>query len=245
MIYSKGVYINRCYDELNLSGPDIVLAIHREYVKAGAEVIETNTYGASRPKLSNYGLDERLSEINTTAARLARQAAAKAGHDVFVAGAISPLGLRIEPYGPTSVDEAKDLFKEQAVALLEGGVDCFVLETFHDLVEIEQAIRAVRELCNLVIIAQMTITDNCETAFGTAPEVFTSKLDGWLNADGSDVIGINCSVGPQIILNAIERMRPLTARRLAAQPNAGMPGIFRAAKCTCARRSTWRSTPSA
>ena len=223
MIYSKGVYINRCYDELNLSGQDIVLGIHREYVKAGAEVIETNTYGASRPKLANYGLDERLAEINATAARLARQAASKAGHEVFVAGAISPLGVRIEPYGPTSLDEAKELFKEQAQALLEGGVDCFVLETFHDLVEIEQAIRAVRELCDHVIIAQMTITDKFETAFGTAPEVFTARLDGWLDTGGSDVIGINCSVGPQIILSAIERMRPLTARRLAAQPNAGMP----------------------
>ena len=223
MIYSKGVYINRCYDELNLSGPDIVLAIHREYVKAGAEIIETNTYGASRLKLANYGLDERLSEINATAARLARQAASKAGHEVFVAGAISPLGVRIEPYGPTSLEEAKELFKEQALALLEGGVDCFVLETFHDLVEMEQAIRAVRELCDLVIIAQMTITDNSETVFGTAPEVFTARLDGWLDNAGSDVIGINCSVGPQAILSAIERMRALTTRRLAAQPNAGMP----------------------
>ncbi len=219
MIYSKGVYINRCYDELNLSSPDIILGIHREYVKAGAEIIETNTFGASRLKLAQQGLDDRLEEINVAAARLARRAAQSAHHEVFVAGAISPLGVRIEPYGPTSVDEAKDLFKEQAQALLEGGVDCFVLETFHDLAEIQQAIRAVRELCDLVIFAQMTINDHGETSFGTPPELFTQKLDQW----GADVVGLNCSVGPQIILEAIEKMRPLTSRKLSAQPNAGLP----------------------
>src|SRR5438876_10684195 len=124
MIYTKGVYINRCYDELNLSGSDIVLGIHREYIKAGAEIIETNTYGASRLKLAQQGLDDRLQEINITAARLARKAAESAHHDVFIAGGISPLGVRIEPYGPTSVDEARELFKEQVQVLLEGGVDC-------------------------------------------------------------------------------------------------------------------------
>lgn len=223
MIYQKGVYINRCYDELNLSNPDIITGIHREYVKAGAEIVETNTYGASRPKLANYGLDDRLKEINIAAARLARQAVLKSNHEAFVAGAISPLGVRIEPYGPTSLEEACEIFKEQVSALLEGGVDCFVLETFHDLVEIEQAICAVRELCDHVIFAQMTISDNLETAFGTSPEVFTSKLESLLDEDKADVIGLNCSVGPQIILTAIERMKPLTTRRLAAQPNAGMP----------------------
>jgi methionine synthase I (cobalamin-dependent)/5,10-methylenetetrahydrofolate reductase len=219
MLYSKGVYINRCYDELNLSGADIVLGIHREYIKAGAEIVETNTFGASRLKLAQQGLDDRLSEINVAAAQLARRAADSGHHEVFVAGAISPLGVRIEPYGPTSVDEARELFKEQAQALLEGGVDCFVLETFHDLAEMGEAIRAVRELCDLVIFAQMTINDSGETAYGTAPEIFTPRLDQW----GADVIGLNCAVGPQIILEAIEKMRPLTAHKLSAQPNAGMP----------------------
>ncbi len=223
MLYSKGVYINRCFDELNLSSPEIVLGIHREYVKAGAEIIETNTYGASRLKLTNYGLDDRHNEINVTAARIARRAAEKASHEVYIAGAISPLGVRIEPYGPTSMEDAKGIFRAQAEALLEGGVDCFVLETFHDLDEIHQAIRAVRELCDLVIFAQVTITDQGETVYGTGPEVFTPRLDEWLNQEGADVIGLNCSVGPQIVLSAIERMRPLTSRRLSAQPNAGMP----------------------
>jgi homocysteine S-methyltransferase len=223
MIYTKGVYINRCFDELNLSSPEIVLGIHREYIKAGAEIVETNTYGASRLKLTTYGLDGKLAEINFAAARVARKAVETSNHDVFVGGAISPLGVRIEPYGPTSIEEAKEHFKEQAQALLEGGVDCFVLETFHDLAELHQAIRAVRELCDLVIFAQVTITDQGETAYGTAPQIFTPQLDEWLGQDAADVIGLNCSVGPQIILSAIEKMRPLTTRRLSAQPNAGMP----------------------
>lgn len=223
MLYARGVYINRCYDELNLSSPEIVLGIHREYVKAGAEIIETNTYGASRLKLANHGLDSKLREINVAAACLAREAAEKAKGEVFVAGAISPLGVRIEPYGPTSVEEARELFKEQAAALIEGGVDCFVLETFHDLAEMHEAIRAVRELCDHVIFAQMTISEQGETAYGTPVEIISKRLDGWLGCDSADVIGLNCSVGPQAILSAIEKMRPITSHRLSAQPNAGMP----------------------
>ncbi|MDX2029041.1 MAG: bifunctional homocysteine S-methyltransferase/methylenetetrahydrofolate reductase [Blastocatellia bacterium] len=222
MIYSKGVYINRCYDELNLSTPELITEIHREYIKAGAEIIETNTFGASRLKLAQQGLDDKLEEINVAAARLARKAVESARHDVFVAGAISPLGVRIEPYGPTSMEEARLMFREQAAAMLEGGVDCFVLETFHDLAEINQAILAIRELGDHVVFAQMTINDNGETAYGTPLEVITQKLDQWLGS-GPDVIGLNCSLGPQAILEAIEIMRPLMARKLSAQPNAGLP----------------------
>ncbi|NOT62175.1 MAG: bifunctional homocysteine S-methyltransferase/methylenetetrahydrofolate reductase [Acidobacteria bacterium] len=221
MIYSKGVYINRSYDELNLSTPDLIANIHREYIKAGAEIIETNTFGASRLRLAKQGLDDKLVDINTAAVKLARNAVESAKHDVFVAGAISTLGVRLEPYGPTSLDEARALFKEQAQVLLDSGVDCFVLETFHDLAEMQQAILAVRELCDHVIFAQMTINERGETAYGTAPEVFTERLDAWLGPD--DVIGLNCSVGPQTILEAIEKMRQVTTRRLSAQPNAGNP----------------------
>jgi methionine synthase / methylenetetrahydrofolate reductase(NADPH) len=223
MLYTKGVYINRCYDELNLSSPDLVADVHREYLKAGAEIIETNTFGASRLKLAQQGLDDKTAEINFAAARLARRAVESSHHDAYVAGAISPLGVRIEPYGPTSVEEAKELFKEQAQALLEGGVDCFVLETFHDLAEMEQAIKAVRELSDHVIFAQMTINERRYTAYGTPLEVIAGRLDKWLGEDGAHVIGLNCSVGPQGLLEAIEQMRPLTTRRLSAQPNAGLP----------------------
>ncbi|MBS1809088.1 MAG: bifunctional homocysteine S-methyltransferase/methylenetetrahydrofolate reductase [Acidobacteria bacterium] len=224
MIYHKGVYINRSYDELNLSSPELITDIHREYLKAGAEIIETNTFGASRLKLAQQGLDDRLAEINVAAAKLARKAIdSGARHDAFIAGAISPLGVRIEPYGPTSVEEAKEIFREQALALLEGGVDCFVLETFHDLAEIEQAIKAIREIADVPIFAQMTINDQLLTAYGTPLEVITTRLDKLLDTEGMDVLGLNCSVGPNAILAAIEKIRPLTTRRLSAQPNAGNP----------------------
>jgi homocysteine S-methyltransferase len=215
-LYDKGVYINRSYDELNLTAPDLVREVHGEYVRAGAEIIETNTYGATEHKLQSYGLDKSLREINIAAARLARDAA---GERAFVAGAIGPLGLRIEPYGPTSFDEAKEMFKAQAEALLEGGVDLFVLETFSDLSEIRQAIRAIQEICDLPFIAQMTIQMDGNTSFGTTPEVFTSRLDEW----GADVIGLNCGVGPALVLSAIETMRPVTKKKLSVQPNAGLP----------------------
>ncbi|HEX8178497.1 MAG TPA: bifunctional homocysteine S-methyltransferase/methylenetetrahydrofolate reductase [Pyrinomonadaceae bacterium] len=216
MLYNKGVYINRSYDELNLTNPDLVREVHEEYVRAGADVLETNTFGATAHHLQQYGLENSLHEINVTAARLARAAAAERA---YVAGAIGPLGLRIEPYGPTSFDEAKEMFKVQAAALLEGGVDLFVLETFSDISEIRQALRAVRELCDLPVIAQMAILTDGNTAYGTTPEVFTAQLDAW----GADVIGVNCGVGPAGALTAIERMRAVTTRKLSAQPNAGLP----------------------
>jgi methionine synthase / methylenetetrahydrofolate reductase (NADH) len=216
MLYAKGVYINRCYDELNLSNPDLVREIHSEYLRAGADIIETNTFGATAHKLQQYGLEANLHEINAIAARLAREAA---GDRAYVAGALGPLGLRIEPYGPTSFEEAKEMFKAQAVALLEGGVDLFVLETFSDVSEIRQAIAAIRELCDLPIVAQMTIMTDGNTLFGTTPELFTERLDEW----GADVIGLNCGVGPAIILGALEKMRVVTKKKLSAQPNAGLP----------------------
>jgi len=216
MLYSKGIYINRSYDELNLTNPDLVREVHAEYVRAGADIIETNTFGASAPRLQQYGLEGSQRLINIAAARLAREAA---GERALVAGAVGPLGLRIEPYGPTSFDEAKDIFKEQISALLDGGVDLFLLETFSDISEMRQAIRAVRELCDLPIVAQMTILPDGNTSFGTTPEVFTARLDEW----GADVIGLNCGVGPAIVLSAIEKMRHVTKKKLSAQPNAGLP----------------------
>ena len=216
MLYSKGIYINRSYDELNLVAPDLVREVHAEYVRAGADIIETNTYSSTFHKLQPYGLEGSLRDINIRAAQIAREAA---GDRAFVAGAVGPLGLRIEPYGPTSFDEAKEMFTAQISALLEGGVDLFVLETFSDISELQQAIKAVQELCDLPIVAQMTIQIDGNTVFGATPESFTAQLDEW----GADVIGLNCGVGPAIVLNAIEKMRPVTTRRLSAQPNAGLP----------------------
>jgi homocysteine S-methyltransferase len=217
MLYSKGVFINQCYDELNLRAPEMVREIHKQYVDAGADVIETNSFGANRVKLTQHGLQDQTRELNRAAAQIARQAA---GDRALVAGAVGPLGVRLEPYGPTSKDEACAVFREQMEGLLEGGVDCFVLETFSDLEEIEQAIRAARSVAPSVpVIAQMTISADGRTPYGASPEDVVRVLDAW----GADVIGLNCSVGPQLILDCIEKMAPQTRRKLSAQPNAGMP----------------------
>ena len=200
MLYAKGVFINQCYDELNLKAPDLVRDVHATYAKAGAEVLETNTFGANRVKLSQYGLETQVRELNRAAARVAREVA---GDDHLVAGAVGPLGVRIEPYGPTSVEEAFEAFREQMEALKEGGVDCFLLETFGDLAEIAQAVRAARAAdATIPVIAQMTIGVDGRTSYGASPEDLARMLDK-LNVD---VIGLNCSVGPQAILEAIEKM---------------------------------------
>jgi methionine synthase / methylenetetrahydrofolate reductase (NADH) len=217
MLYAKGVFINQCYDELNLKAPDLVRDVHAAYAKSGAEVLETNTFGANRLKLSQYGLESQVREINRAAARIARDVA---GDDHLVAGAVGPLGVRLEPYGPTSVDEAYQAFYEQMSALAEGGVDCFLLETFGDLAEISQGIRAARAVDpTLPVIAQMTIGVDGRTAYGATAEDLARTLDKL----DVDVIGLNCSVGPQAILEAIEKMAAVTRKKLSAQPNAGMP----------------------
>jgi methionine synthase / methylenetetrahydrofolate reductase(NADPH) len=217
MLYSKGVFINQCYDELNLRAPDLVRDIHKQYVAAGADVIETNSFGANRLKLTQHGLQEQTRELNVAAARLAREAA---GDRALVAGAVGPLGVRLEPYGPTSKDEACAIFREQMEGLVAGGVDLFILETFGDLEEIEQAIRAARSVApEKPVVAQMTIGADCLTPYGARPEDVVRVLEAW----GADVIGLNCSVGPQTILDCIEKMAPQTRKKLSAQPNAGMP----------------------
>ena len=219
MLYAKGVFINQCYDELNIRAPDLVRDVHRAYVKAGAEVLETNSFGANRVKLATFGLAAQTRELNRRAAELAREAADQ-GHDVLVAGAVGPLGVRLEPYGPTSAEEARAIFREQMEGLKEGGADLFILETFADLHEIGQAIAAAREVDPAMpVVAQMTIGVDGLTPYGATPEDVARALDRF----GADVVGLNCSVGPQTILDAIERMAPATRKKISAQPNAGMP----------------------
>ena len=229
MLYAKGIFINKSYDELNLTNPDLVRSVHREYVNAGAELLEANTFGANPVKLEQHGLAGRVREINARAAELAREAADAAGKGggresgvggrVYVGGSVGPLGIRIEPYGPTSLEEARALFRSQVDGLVEGGVDFFVLETFADLAEIRQALAAVREACDLPVVAQMTVREDGTTAFGTTVEVCGERLEEW----GADVIGLNCSVGPHGILAGVERLAAVTSRPISAQPNAGMP----------------------
>jgi len=216
MLYGKGVYINRCYDELSASQPELVRDIHRAYVKAGAEILETNSYGANRPKLARHGLEDRLEELNLKAVQVARSAS---GDRAFVAGAMGPLGMRIEPYGPTSAGEARGFFREQAAALAAGGVDLFILETFSDLDEIQQALLAVRDVSALPVVAQMVIREDGRTPFGTEVATLIERLDEW----GADVVGLNCSVGPSAMLNAADRILSATQKPVSMQPNAGLP----------------------
>src|SRR6476659_3606532 len=224
LLYAKGVFINKCYDELNLTQPDLIRGIHQEYMNAGAEMIETNTFGGNSFRLGRYGLADKVEEVNRQGAELAREAAdafnLKKATNVLVAGSIGPLGLRIEPLGKTSREEARESFKQQMVALLEGGVDILMLETFGYLEELHQAILAAREAApDKPLVAQVTIDEDGNCLDGAAPETFTAKLNDW----GVDVIGCNCSVGPVTMLEAIERIRRLTDKPLAAQPNAGIP----------------------
>jgi len=216
MLYSKGVFLNVCYDELNLRQPDIIREIHREYVRAGAEVIETNTFGANPVKLAHHGLADETEAINEAAARLAREAA---GDRACVAGAIGPLGIRIEPFGETSVGEAQAAFARQAAGLLAGGVDGFLLETFSDVEELRAAVHGVRGVSDLPIIAQMTVGEDGRTHYGTAPSAFGPAIA----AMGVDVIGVNCSVGPHGVLEAIEHLARVVDLPLSAMPNAGLP----------------------
>jgi methionine synthase / methylenetetrahydrofolate reductase(NADPH) len=218
LLYAKGIFINRSYDELNLSQPDLIRGIHHDYLQAGAEVIETNTFGANSFRMARHSMADKVKDINRAGARLAREAAKS--FDVWVAGSVGPLGTRIEPLGKTSFQEARDSFREQIEALVEGGVDLLILETFGYLEEIHQAMLAARDVsATLPIVAQVTIDEDGNCLDGSDPETFAPKLVEW----GADVIGCNCSVGPVAMLDAMERVRAVSSLPLAAQPNAGIP----------------------
>ncbi len=216
MLYAKGVFINKSFDALNITQPDLVGRVHQEYVWAGADIIETNTFGANRIKLGSFGLADKLHAINEQGASIARQAA---GERAYVAGAIGPLGIRIEPWGKTGIDDAREFFREQAQALVDGGVQLLVLETFRDLNEIGAAIEAVRSVCDLPIVAQMSTEEDGSTLDGTPPERFAPDLE----RRGATLVGVNCAVGPAPMLDTIERIAEVTRAKLSAQPNAGKP----------------------
>ena len=216
-LYDRGVFLNRCFEQINLTDPEMVRSVHADYLAAGAHALETNTFGANRFKLGRHHLEDQLAEINRVGASLARDAA---GDEAYVAGAMGPLGIRLEPWGPTALHEAREAFSEQAEALVAGGVDLFLLETFSDLSEVQQALKAVREVApDLPVIAQMTVGRDGHSLYGTEPEVFASRLEAW----GADVVGVNCSVGPAKMFETLERIATATHLPLSALPNGGLP----------------------
>ncbi len=218
MLYAKGIYLNTCFDELNLNNPHIVQQVHEEYLRAGADVIETNTFGASTFKLEPYGLGNRTREINLQGARIAREVA---GADKYVAGAVGPLGVPIEPLGRIGLDEARAEFAKRISALAEGGADLIVLETFLYIAEIEQAILAARDVCDLPIVAQLVVSSGTTLATGAPLDEAIQKLD----ALGPEAVGLNCAVGPKEMLDALEFILPHTSRPICLMPNAGVPRI--------------------
>jgi len=223
MLFTRGVSLDRCVEELNLSSPKLVQEIHRDYMVSGAEIVETNTYGANRFRLASHGLEDKVHRINVRGVRIAREAREIVGLPVFVAGSIGPSGRPLEPIGQTTLREVANAFKEQAEALLEGGVDLFILETFSNLKELSEAIQAVRGLCTLPVIAQMSFTEDGTTLMGHTPTEVANTL--W--ELGVDVIGANCNIGPQLTLEVVQQM--MAARpeaRFSAQPNAGFPKMM-------------------
>jgi len=224
MLYARGVFINRCYDELNLSQPELVRSVHEEYLQSGAEIIETNTFGANAFRLQRHGLRDKVFAINEAGAKLARQAvvqlADKQAGDAWVAGAIGPLGVMLEPLGKTSLEEAREAFREQIEGLVAGGVDLLVLETISALNEAEQALLAAKQAApGIPIIALVTVDEDANCLDGASCETAAGKLASW----GADAIGVNCSAGPATVLTAIERVAAATSLPLVVMPNAGMP----------------------
>jgi methionine synthase / methylenetetrahydrofolate reductase(NADPH) len=224
VLYARGVFINRCYDELNLSDPGLILAVHEEYLQAGAEILETNTFGANRFRLARHGLAGKVAEINAAGVRLAREAVVhlkeKQAGEAWVAGAVGPLGVRLEPLGKTGLEEARAAFVEQIRALVGAGVDMLIVETMPALNEAHEALLAAEEAApGLPVLVMVTVDDEGNCLDGSSPEQAAALLTEW----GAHALGVNCSTGPSTVLTAVEAMRGATTLPVAAMPNAGMP----------------------
>ena len=219
-LYARGVPFDQCFDELNLSALDLVRGIHLDYIASGAELVETNTFGANRFKLAAHGFSDRVVEFNRAGAGVARQAVELSGRPVFVAGSMGPMGRAMAPLGAVTAEEVREAYAEQAEALAAGGVDVLILETFTDLGELLEAVRAVRRAAALPVIAQMTFTQDGKTLLGHGPREIAEALE----RAGADVVGANCSVGSQGILEVTAQMAAVVHRaKLSAMPNAGFP----------------------
>lgn len=221
LLHERGVAIDASFDELNLTNPALVVELHREYISAGAELIETNTFGANRFKLAEHNLADRVREINLRGAKSAREAREVSGQPAFVAGSMGPTGRVVEPIGTTPAGEVGDAFREQAEALLEGGVDLLIIETIASLDEMVLAIEAAQAATDLPIVAQMTFADDGRTIGGNTPEDVVRVLSPYRLA----AVGANCSVGPRHTTRVLERLVAAggDAQRYSGQPNAGFP----------------------
>ena len=220
MLYARGVSLDACFDVLNRNNPKLVQAIHADYIAAGADCIETNTFGANRFKLAIHGLEGDVRDINLRGVRVARDVREAAGRDVLVLGSIGPLGKYLAPLGAVTADAARAAFREQADALLEGGVDAFIVETFSDLAEIALAVEAIRAITDLPIVAQMAFTDDGVTFTGRTP----GEVARTLGSLGVQALGANCSVGSSTLYEVLERMASAAGGLpLSIQPNAGLP----------------------
>jgi len=222
MLHARGVGFDKCFDELNLTNPAAVAEVHREYIEAGAQLVITNTFGANRFKLSKHGLQEDVKEINHKGVELAKRVVAASFKDVLIAGDVGPLGVRIAPFGRVQAEEAREAFAEQIRALADAEVDLIVIETFSDLYEIREAIKAAKETCDLPVVASVTFTRDDRTLLGDDP----MKVARTLRDAGVDVIGVNCSGGPAQLLRILKQMRQAVPDRSAkfwVKPNAGWP----------------------
>lgn len=220
-LHDRGITLQRSFEECNVKAPDLLRAIHGEFLAAGAQILTTNTWGAGRRKLAARGLDPSFEAINREGVALARQAITQQGARAWVAGCLGPLGVRIEPWGPTSFEEAREAFREQAALLLAEGVDLFVLEAFEDLNEIHQALLAVQDLTPLPIAALMTTQDDGQVLAGADPEWFVRQLDTW----GAHLVGLIGGNGPAPHLRLLERLKAVTAKPIVLQPNPGLPHL--------------------
>ncbi|HDZ11489.1 MAG TPA: bifunctional homocysteine S-methyltransferase/methylenetetrahydrofolate reductase [Bacteroidetes bacterium] len=218
-LYGRGIPFSRSFEELNLSNPELVKDIHRGYASAGAELHETNTFGANRIRLAPHGLDRLVSEINRAGVKIAREAV---GGEKWLLGSVGPLGKILKPVGKIDPEEAREIFREQIAALVEGGVDLIILETFTDLREITQALLAAKDVDDVPVIAQMTFTEEGKSLMGDKPAEVVRKL----RELGAEIVGANCSVGPQGIYEIMEIMAQADAGYLSAMPNAGMPKMI-------------------
>ena len=220
MLNARGVSFDACFDALNLTDPALVADIHRAYIAAGSDVIQTNTFGANRYKLLTHDLENQVTAINHLGVELVRRAAAGSAKNVLVAGDVGPLGVRLVPFGRVQPDQARQAFAEQINALAEAGVDLIILETFSDLYEIREALAAAKQVCSLPVVASMTFTRDDRTLLGDTPV----KVAQTLAENGADLIGVNCSGGPAQIFRILKQMRQAVPEaRFSAMPNAGWP----------------------